>query len=368
MRAASGPARAHARGTRPRRRWPSTTPRSRAPAGRATSRARPLAGALGNAALPLAHPSVSADEAHAWADAAWLRSRLSKATGRVKCEGIGTIRPDDVVTLGGVGARFAGDVWVSAVRHELDLVQGWKTHLQFGGLDRALSDGAIAAADVSAPRAAGLVPAAAGLQIGVVTGNEDPSGEHRVRVRMPLVDADADGAWARVASPDAGDDRGWFIRPEVGDEVVLGFLADDPRAAVVLGMLHSSARAAPLAGSDANHEKVWQSRSRLRLHLNDETKVLTLDTPAGNSVVLSEDAKGITLADQNGNRIAMSPDGISIESTKALVLRAATDATLAAGTALDVKGGTRLALEGSAGAELSSSAITTVKGSLVLLN
>ena len=99
------------------------------------------------------------------------------------------------------------------------------------------------------------------MQIGIVVSNEDPDGEHRVRVRMPLVSADEDGTWARVAVLDAGDERGFFFRPEVGDEVVLGFLSDDPRQAVILGMLHSSAKAAPLQGSDDNHEKVFQSRS-----------------------------------------------------------------------------------------------------------
>ena len=69
------------------------------------------------------------------------------------------------------------------------------------------------------------------------------------------------------ASLDAGDDRGFFFRPEIGDEVVVGFLDDDPRRAVILGMLHSSAKAAPLAGSDDNHEKVYQSRSKMKLSL-----------------------------------------------------------------------------------------------------
>ena len=56
------------------------------------------------------------------------------------------------------------------------------------------------------------------------------------------------------------------------DEVVIGFLDDDPRQAVILGMLHSSAKAAPLQGSDDNHEKVYQSRSKMRIYFNDDKR------------------------------------------------------------------------------------------------
>ena len=41
---------------------------------------------------------------------------------------------------------------------------------------------------------------------------------------------DEQGVWARVATLDAGNDRGTFFRPEVDDEVVLGFFHDDPAA------------------------------------------------------------------------------------------------------------------------------------------
>jgi Rhs element Vgr protein len=324
-----------------------------------------LAESLRMDALPLAHPAVGAEEARAWADAAWLRSRLDRATGRVKCEGIATVRPGDVVTLAGVGPRFSGDVYVTAVRHAYDTVEGWKTHLQFGGVERPRADADDA---VSAPRAAGLVPAASGLQLGVVTANEDPSGEGRVRVRLPMVDAGSDGGWARVAAVDAGRERGLFVRPEVGDEVVVGFVADDPRHPVVLGMLHSSAYPTPIAPSDANEEKGWWTRERLRLHLDDGKKAITLDTPGGNAVTLSDDAGAITIADQHGNAITLDAEGITVRSASALKLEAATATTLQAGSSLGLKSSAELKLEGGAGAELSSSGVTKVKGALVQLN
>jgi Rhs element Vgr protein len=323
-----------------------------------------LAAVVGLDHYPLHHVAVMEAEAQAWADAQWLKSKMSRVNGRVKCEGIATVNPGDVVELAGVGDRYNGKVFVTGIRHEFDMVQGWKTHLQFGNVDTWLA----VEQDVSAPKAAALLPGVNGLQIGVVVSNEDPDGEHRVRVRMPLVNAEEDGTWARVAALDAGSDRGWFIRPEVGDEVVLGFLNDDPRQAVILGMLHSSAHAAPLEGSDDNHEKVYQSRSQMKLYFNDDQKVMQWETPAGNKVVLSEADKAIQLEDQNGNKITMNADGITIESSKAIALKAGTEVTFESGTAFNVKGGTELKLEGTSGVEVSSTAITKVKGSQIQLN
>jgi Rhs element Vgr protein len=323
-----------------------------------------LSAVAGLDSLELRHASLTEDEAQAWADATWLKSRMSKVSGRAKCEGIGTINPGDIVKLGGVGKRYSGDVLITGVRHDFDLVQGWKTHMHFGGTETWAAE----ERDVSAPRAGALLPAVSGLQVGKVVSNEDPTGEHRVRVRLPLVNMEEDGIWARVASLDAGKERGFFFRPEVDDEVVVGFLEDDPRRAIILGMLHSSAKTAPLTGSNDNHEKVFQSRSKLRLYFNDDKKLVLLETPAGNKVTLSEDDQSVKIEDQNGNKLEMTASGIKIESARALELKAGTELKLESGTSLDVKGGTELKMEGSAGVELTSSAMTRIKGSIINLN
>jgi uncharacterized protein involved in type VI secretion and phage assembly len=136
----------------------------------------------------------------------------------------------------------------------------------------------------------------------------------------------------------------------------------------MLGMLHSSAKAAPLPGSDDNHEKLYKSRSGMRLYFNDDKKLLVLDTPAGNSLSLSEADQAAVLADQNGNKITLDANGITIESAKALKLKAGSELTVESATALSLKGGSELKLEGSAGAELSSSATTKLSGALVQIN
>src|SRR5512138_1241719 len=63
------------------------------------------------AALPsyeLRHAALVEDEAQAWADAQWVKSKLSKVSGRAKCEGLGAVNHGDLVELAGVGQRFSG--------------------------------------------------------------------------------------------------------------------------------------------------------------------------------------------------------------------------------------------------------------------
>jgi uncharacterized protein involved in type VI secretion and phage assembly len=196
---------------------------------------------------------------------------------------------------------------------------------------------------------------------------DDPGGEHRIQVRMPVVDPQAEGVWARVASLDAGQDRGAFFRPEIGDEVVLGFLNDDPRDPVVLGMLNSSAKPAPLTATDENHEKGFITRSGMKLLFDDEKVSVGVQTPGGQSITLSDEEGTIILKDQHGNSITMNSEGMTIESAGKLEIKAGSDLNLE-GTNTGFKASSQFKAEGSSGAELTSGGTVVVKGSVVQIN
>lgn len=257
-------------------------------------------------------------ELQAWADARLLRNRLSRARGRVQFKGFAGIKPGDIVELAGFGNRFNGPVYVAGLRHDLHNGE-WITDIEFGLSPRCFAQ----AFTVEAPPAAGLLAPVSGLQIGVVTQIEnDPKGEFRIQVRLPIIDAAAPGIWARVARPDAGAGRGAFFLPEPGDEVVLGFLNDDPRDAVVLGMLHSRSKAAPFEARQENEEKGYVSREGLKIIFHEGEKSITLQTPAGNRMAISDENEGFLLADQHGNSLQMNADGISIRSAKDIKVEA----------------------------------------------
>lgn len=323
-----------------------------------------LADVIGQDDFSLLHSgAVTTDELKLWADAKMLKSRLARVRGRARFDGVATLNPGDMVELLGIGNRFNGNAFVSGVRQDYDAVSGWKTQAQFGYDPKWF----IEEVDVCAPKAGGLLPGAIGLHTGVVTDNEDPDGEFRVKVKLPYVSADDDGVWARIAQADAGNERGLFFRPEVNDEVLVGFLYDDPRQPVILGMLHSSALPTPLPPSNDNHKKGYTSREKMLFLFDDEKKEITIETPGGNKVTISDDKKGITMEDQNGNKIEMNDSGIKISSQTAIEIKATSDLKLQ-GANLTLAGDSSLAMSGSGSSKLESSGMLELKGSMVKIN
>ena len=122
-----------------------------------------------------------------------------------------------------------------------------------------------------------------------------------------------------------------------------------------------------MPGADANDEKAIVTRSGMRIHWDDAQIVATIDTPAGNQIVLSEAESSILVQDQNGNRIEMSAEGIAMESAKDIKLTATGDVKIK-GLNVEITADASFKASGSGGAEVSSSATTTVKGSLVQIN
>jgi uncharacterized protein involved in type VI secretion and phage assembly len=152
-----------------------------------------------------------------------------------------------------------------------------------------------------------------------------------VRVRLPW-SPDASGksyeAWARLAAFMAGNNRGaWFI-PDVGDEVLVAFESGDPRRPYVLGGLWNGKDAPPASmdGSGRNDKKVLRSRNGVIVTLNDESgrESLTLETPGGQSVKLQDGPGKIEIRDSNGNSIELASSGITVTASAKVTVQAST--------------------------------------------
>lgn len=325
-----------------------------------------LADVAGPEELYLRHTGrVANDELAAWSDAQLLRSRLSKIKGKVKIAGYSEIKPGHIIELAGFGDRINGVAFVSSVAHRVSSNTPWFTEIEFG-LDKDwfinLYD------DIVDKPAGGLLPPVSGIQIGIVTNiHEDPDGEERIRVRLPIIDNENEGVWARLATPEAGSERGWVFRPEINDEVVVGFLNDDPRDPVILGSLFSSAKPSPTPSGEDNNIKGITTRSGMKLSFDDDKISITLQTPNGNSFVISEDEGAINIEDENGNKVNLTSDGVTLESAADINLKASGDVNIE-GVNINIKSQAQLKAEGSAGAEVSSSGQTAVKGSVVMIN
>ena len=290
---------------------------------------------------------LSEQELQAWADAKLQRQRLAKVRGRVKCQGFPDVLPGNFIKLNGVGERFNGPVFVSGVKH-LYKEGDWTTEISFGLSSEWFAE---TANPYHPHTATGMMPAPQGLMIGIVTDIEDPEGEHRVKVRVPVINNSEQGIWARVAMPDAGNERGLFFRPEVDDEVIVGCIHNDPRHMIILGMLNSSAKPAPLSVTSTNDEKGYVSREKMKFIFNDKEKSIKIETPAGKKVTISEQDSIISIEDENSNKITMDSSGITIEAASTLTL----------------KGGSSVKIEAPS-VSVNGSGTTEIKGGLVKIN
>jgi Rhs element Vgr protein len=307
---------------------------------------------------------ISSPELQQWADARLQKNRLAKIRGRVKVEGYAKMKPGKILQINGVGERFQGKVLATGVRQQIE--QGeWHTHIQFGTNPEFFAE----TYNVQQPLAGAMLPAIRGLQIGIVTKLEnDPDGVDRIMVRLPVIHKSDEGIWCRVASLDAGKERGMFFRPELSDEVIVGFIDEDPRYGVVVGQLNSSKLPAHTQPKDTNHIKGYVSREKMKVMFDDEKKIINIETPAGNKVILSEDDKGISLIDQNGNKIVMNDQGIQMESSKDFTIKASGDFKVQASKNAEIKASTEMKIKGEMSAEYSSGGNTNLKGALVNIN
>lgn len=325
-----------------------------------------LADSLGDSEFTLFHPGpVTEPELTKWSSAKLLRSRLSKIRGRVKVQGALDYVPGATLVMDGFSDVFNGPVFLSGVRHQM-LNGTWTCDLQIGMDPQVLMQFYKSMVDVPV---SGMVAPMSGLQIGtVVEVEEDPQGQFRALVKMPVIDDQEDGIWARVMHSDAGAGHSVFFQPKVDDEVVLGFLGDDPRYPIVLGSLHNNDQNAPaIEDNDTYTQSGIVTVEGLKLIFNDEDKSITLETPAGKKVTMDENEDQILMEDDHGNSVLLNGDGITIETMGDLNLKATGDVNVE-GLNISQAAQAQFTAEGSAGIEVSSSAIAVLKGSLVQIN
>lgn len=347
---------------------------------------------------------LAAEELQSWADARLAKLRWSLLRGTVTVDGNASLVPLDTVQITGVGDRFNGRALVSGVSHIFNS-EGWCSQLRLG----MTPDCFARSPDLLDMPAAGLLPGASGLQIARVTSlDTDPTGELRVRVRLPHM-GDANGElWARLLTPDAGPKRGFVFRPEVGDEVVLGFLNDDPRQPLILGAMFSGKNKPPKpvqTPDQANNLRTIVSRAGTRIVFDDDAPALRLETTASgsadgdykNRICINERQKTITIEDQHNNKILLSDKGIALSSDQDINLSAKGEVRIEGkkvvqvdgnkislkaqqleakgiskvnvkGAQVDVNGDAALTLKGGARAALESDAMVDIKGALVKIN
>jgi len=296
------------------------------------------------------HPGTSSDEVDAAADAVaeHIGSGFAEAEGVSR--GNGDLRAGTTVSISGVADAFCGRFVLTHTRHVF-AEGGYRTHFEINGHHRRsllglvtlASTGGATNGKVGSDRVYGVVTA-------VVTGNDDPAGQGRVKIRLPWLSGDYESNWTSVVQAGAGPNSGSVYLPEVGDEVLVSFENGNVSLPFVIGGLYNGQDKPNLGDGLFDNGKVkrrgFVSRKGHRLIFFDS------DGDSGIALISSDNKLRIALRE--------SGDELHIYGETKVVIESAQE--------IDLKSQGTLSLESQGKLTIKSSGAVDIDGSVIQLN
>lgn len=196
-----------------------------------------------------------------------------------------------------------------------------------------------------------------GVAIAQVISNVDMNGLGRVQLQLPwLPDLQP---WARVAVLLAGDNRGTYFIPQIGDEVLVAFNQGDVREPYVIGCLWNGQDRPPASGpTDPTAKRIIRTPLGHVLEFDDILQSIKITTNMEQKVQLT--ATGIEISTSGGTASVKldSSGSITIQGAQSIALKAPS-------ITLD---GATVSIKGTASVSLESSGTCNIQGSLVKIN
>lgn len=298
-------------------------------------------------------------------------AHLARLNGQViEAEGSSIGSPELVagktVQVDSVGTRFSGKYLITNATHRYDAASGYTTNFSLSSAQTASVLALLAPQQTS--------DLGTGLMVGIVTDIADPEKIGRVKIKLPwLSDTDAPD-WARVVSVGGGKARGIIFTPEINDEVLVGFEQGNLNRPYVLGGLWNGKDAPAIATADAAKngavvQRAIVSRSGHKIILDDTegSETITITDKGGNKFVIKSQDNSLTI-ETKGNITIESKGNMSFKATGNMALEATGNISLKATGNLAAEATAKAELKGGAGVDVSSPAITNVKGSILNLN
>lgn len=324
--------------------------------------------------------SIEKTAAQDWSSSELLKSKLSKIRGSVRFQGSALVKVGKTMELAGLGDRFNGTAFISGVHQQIQ--NGvWTTTVSFGLSAQWF---AADAPHLAAPGASGQLPPVKGLQTGIVKQvAKDPGDEFRVLVSLPLLRNDSKGVWARLGTFYASNGFGAVFYPEVNDEVIVGFMNEDPRYPVILGSVYSKKLAPLYPPDEKNTKKAVTTSSKLEITFDDKDHIIQIKTPKNQIITMDDKAGEISIKDSNNNTVALSKSGIKIDSASNIDITAKGNISIQAGGNLTLSAKANASMEGlqvthnaktkfsangTATAEVTASGMLTIRGAMVKIN
>jgi phage protein D len=162
------------------------------------------------------------------------------------CYGVPQMRAEDMVKIDNIGQRFSGEYLVTSCQHTYTPAEGYATVFTCSG-KKPQTLLSVLEGDELTRRA----PIGGNIVVAVVTDNNDPDNQARIKVKYPWLTEEHQSFWARIATPMAGPERGMVFLPEVDDEVLVAFEHGDIRRPYVIGCLWNGKDKPPKTRQDS---------------------------------------------------------------------------------------------------------------------
>jgi hypothetical protein len=288
--------------------------------------------------------NLSVNEVKTWIENKKIRQQQGKILGLAKIQGTSQISVADTVSISGFDSVWDRDAFVSGIGHVFKN-GGWYTYVQCGLSSKSHAEKyQISGSD----KTSDFIPSTNGLLYGkVVKYKEGESGEELLEVEIPSGQGEKESRsiYARLATFSAGEKGGAVFRPYPKDEVVIGFINNDPRFPVVLGALYNGKNKAQFELSDDKQVEVGFVLNDWKMSFHEEDDTFSITAKSGQQIMLDEKNKTMTLAFDKDNTIEMEASGITIKGAKieldggkgGVTIKGATVETSADAT-VDIKG------------------------------
>jgi uncharacterized protein involved in type VI secretion and phage assembly len=307
------------------------------------------------------------------------------------------------VDIKDVGTRFSGKYLVTRSLHRYSQ-KGYTTQFWCSGSGNMtlteLLNGSSHNATNGSGKGGGSKPTAVGLMGGIVTDNKDPDDMGRVKVTLPALGKDSNGAdigshWCRMATIMAGPGQGVAYFPEAGDEVIVGFQNGDPTQGYVLGCVWNGSDKLPkptskLVTGSQTIRRVQRSRLGHEFVLDDSPdptqgieiidkttknfiKIITqknkIHIECDQDIEVKTNTGNITATASTGNITVKADAGkMDLTSLGDMTLKATGKVSISGTAGVDISSMAQTTVKGTASLDLSSTGMTSVKGSMLKLN
>ena len=292
------------------------------------------------------------------------------------CLGEPDLKPRTTVQISGLGVRFSGKYYVTSATHRLTRDEGYTTEFVVSGRQTnsvlELTHG---------NRGGTQLPS---VVIGVVTNNSDPDGLGRVKVKLPWLSDNDESWWARLASPAAGQERGFYFIPEVNDEVLVAFEHGDINRPYIVGVLwngmdHPPKRSNQVVGGDGKvNQRIIKTRSGHTVTFDDtqgSEKITIVDKTGNNQIEIdstsnkiSIKANGDVTIDSTGKTTVNAQNNVEVTTQASATVKATGSAEVSATGSLTLKGQGTVSIEAGGPMSISAKGPLTIRGALVNIN